>query len=68
MGAIAKLCGVVAALGALNWVALTMAGKDAVTMTIGTQTTTTTAVMAVVGLSAVFWLVHAFKPAKSKKR
>ena len=69
MGPIAKICGIVAVFGALNWVALSWAGKDAVTLTLGPGPSPLShALMAVVGLSAVFVLVQVVKPARAKKK
>lgn len=67
MGALVKLCGVIAIFGALNWVALSMAGKDALTMTLGPGNALTNALLAVVGLASLLLLVHVVKPAKAKK-
>ena len=69
MGVLVKACGIVAVFGALNWVALSMAGKDTITMAFGPgRTTGGDALMAIVGLSALFMLVQVFKPAKARKK
>ena len=67
MGVLAKVCGIVAVFGALNWVALSMAGKDALTMTLGPNKMMTNSLLAVVGLASLLLLIHVIKPAKSKK-
>ena len=67
MGVLAKFCGIIAVFGALNWVALSMAGKDALTMTFGPDRMMTNALLAIVGLASLLLLIHVIKPAKSKK-
>jgi len=59
------LFALLAAFGALNWVTLSMFGKDALTLTVGADRTTgTDAVRIVVGLAAIGLLASTFKTKK----
>ncbi len=59
------LFALLAAFGALNWVALSMFGKDALTLTVGSgRTTGADALRIVVGLAAIGLLASTFKTKK----
>ena len=67
MDVIKKFAGVIAVFGALNWIALSMYGRDALTMTVGSNRMMSNALLTVVGLGSVLLLIQVVKPAKSKK-
>lgn len=65
MDILTKVCAVFCVFGALNWVALSMFQKDAITETLGAERTTgTDALRIVVGLAALFVLLQVVKPKK----
>lgn len=67
MTLITRLCGLLCVFGALNWVALAMFQKDAVTMTLGADRTIgTDALHFVVAFASLYVLLRVFKPVKKK--
>ena len=66
MGLLARLCVMLAAVGAVNWVVLAMFEKDMLTVTLGSNRTTgTDMARIVVGMAAIYALVTAFKKTRS---
>lgn len=58
-----RVCSILAVFGAVNWVVLSMWGKDAVTVTLGAERTTgTDALKIVVAFASLYLLIAAFKP------
>ena len=63
MGLIARICAIITVIGAGNWIASKLAEKDAISA-LGLEGPVMHAVLAVVGLSALYVLIAAFKTAK----
>ena len=67
MDMLTRICGLLCVFGALNWVALSMFEKDAITVTMGTDRTIgTDGLHIVVGLAALYVLLQTVKRAKKK--
>jgi len=65
MGLIAKICALVTVIGAANWIAANLVEKDVISA-LHLEGAVMHAVLAVVGLSALYLAIAAFKPAAKK--